>query len=408
MTPRTASEPALARSSARRGLWIALGLALGMAVVNSYARFAYALVLPAMRADLGWSYTEAGALNTANAVGYLIGAAAAFRSVRRLGATMPFIAGLWVTTVSVALVGAFADFRILSALRLVAGISGAYVFITGSVLAASIFPGQAAASARAIAIYFGGGGFGLLLTAIAIPPLLSLAGDAAWPKAWLVLGGLCAVSSAAATLAARRVVAPPTASAPVPWAKAPLLATFLAYACFAFGYTAYMTFIVAHMRENGAGQVAIAAMWATLGMTTLAGPRIWSGAMAAWPPGFALAGILLTIGMGAALPVLSAASAVMLVSAALFGTFFMTPASVTAIVRGALPPVVWGEAVAAFTLMFAILQCFGPILTGALADLTGNLADGLSVSAAVLVSGAALALLQGLDPRPGKPRSPTP
>ncbi|HRD75014.1 MAG TPA: YbfB/YjiJ family MFS transporter, partial [Hyphomicrobiaceae bacterium] len=63
---------------------MAAGLALGMAVVNSFARFAYALVLPAMRSDLGWSYTDAGALNTANAIGYLIGAAAAFRSVRRL------------------------------------------------------------------------------------------------------------------------------------------------------------------------------------------------------------------------------------------------------------------------------------------------------------------------------------
>lgn len=57
----------------RRGVLIACGLALGMAVVNGLARFACALVLPAMKADLGWSYTEAGSLNTTNAVGYLLG-----------------------------------------------------------------------------------------------------------------------------------------------------------------------------------------------------------------------------------------------------------------------------------------------------------------------------------------------
>ena len=38
-------------------------LSLGPAVSNSFARFAYALMLPAMRADLGLNYSQAGALN---------------------------------------------------------------------------------------------------------------------------------------------------------------------------------------------------------------------------------------------------------------------------------------------------------------------------------------------------------
>ena len=37
--------------SSRRGFVIACGLALSVAVVNSFARFAYALILPAMRED---------------------------------------------------------------------------------------------------------------------------------------------------------------------------------------------------------------------------------------------------------------------------------------------------------------------------------------------------------------------
>nr|WP_090764587.1 YbfB/YjiJ family MFS transporter [Nonomuraea maritima] len=39
------------------------------------ARFACGLLLPAMREDLRWSLAEAGALNTANELGYLLGAA---------------------------------------------------------------------------------------------------------------------------------------------------------------------------------------------------------------------------------------------------------------------------------------------------------------------------------------------
>ena len=37
---------------------------------NGLARFAYGLLLPAMRADLDWNYTQAGWINTANAIGY--------------------------------------------------------------------------------------------------------------------------------------------------------------------------------------------------------------------------------------------------------------------------------------------------------------------------------------------------
>jgi predicted MFS family arabinose efflux permease len=56
------------------GLGHALGLAAGPLVAMGMARFAYALLLPPMRTDLQWTYTEAGAMNTANAVGYLAGA----------------------------------------------------------------------------------------------------------------------------------------------------------------------------------------------------------------------------------------------------------------------------------------------------------------------------------------------
>ena len=46
---------------------------MGAALSLGVTRFAYALLLPAMREDLGWSYALSGAMNTANAVGYLLG-----------------------------------------------------------------------------------------------------------------------------------------------------------------------------------------------------------------------------------------------------------------------------------------------------------------------------------------------
>ena len=47
---------------------------MGAAVSLGITRFAYGLLLPPMRLDLGWSYALAGAMNTSNAAGYLLGA----------------------------------------------------------------------------------------------------------------------------------------------------------------------------------------------------------------------------------------------------------------------------------------------------------------------------------------------
>ena len=55
-------------------LRLALALSAGAALSLGITRFAYGLLLPTMRADLSWSYTLAGAMNTVNALGYLLGA----------------------------------------------------------------------------------------------------------------------------------------------------------------------------------------------------------------------------------------------------------------------------------------------------------------------------------------------
>ena len=54
-------------SGAPSPLALAFALSLGAAVSLGSTRFAYGLLLPPMRADLGWSYTFAGSMNTSNA-----------------------------------------------------------------------------------------------------------------------------------------------------------------------------------------------------------------------------------------------------------------------------------------------------------------------------------------------------
>src|SRR5512143_2791919 len=114
-------------------------LSLGPAVANSFARFAYALLLPAMRAELGLNYSQAGALNTANALGYLAGALFCARYVSRLGNRRLFCVGMVVTVLALVGSGLGEQFIAQLCLRAVAGASGAMVFICGAVLASNVF-----------------------------------------------------------------------------------------------------------------------------------------------------------------------------------------------------------------------------------------------------------------------------
>src|SRR6185369_808277 len=87
-------------------------LSLAPAVSNAFARFAYALLLPAMRADLGLSYSQAGALNSANALGYLAGALFTARYVSRYGNRNLLCAGLIAAVAAVIGCGVTSDFTV--------------------------------------------------------------------------------------------------------------------------------------------------------------------------------------------------------------------------------------------------------------------------------------------------------
>jgi hypothetical protein len=106
--------------------------------------------------------------------------------------------------------------------------------------------------------------------------------------------------------------------------------------------------------------------------------------------------LMLLMGTGAALPVVSTAPWVAALSAVLFGlTALSVVASTTTLVRQSLPAAVWGAGVTTYTVTFAAFQSLGPLLTGALADSgAGGLRWGLGASATLLLLGAGVAFSQ--------------
>ena len=374
---------------------VVAALSLGPAVSNSFARFAYALMLPAMRADLGLNYSQAGALNTANAIGYLGGALFAARYVSALGNRRLFCTGMVATVIAILGSGLTGDFVAQLGLRTVAGVGGAMVFICGAVLASNIFPDRPRLASSAIAVYFGGAGAGILLSGAGVPPLLAIAGDDAWRSAWLAIGIVSALFAVFAIWAARQIDEPSSGARGGAWPIAELRAALASYFLFGAGYIAYMTFVVAWMVSHGRAALDVSLTWGTLGIATLVAPLAWRVPRARWRAATVLAASGVVLGIGATLPLVSTSRPAMLMSAVFFGgAMFTAPAAVTDLVKTSLPKTSWGSAVSVFTVVFAIGQAIGPVLTGWLADVTKSLQAGLAGSVAILAVASATAMRQ--------------
>ncbi|PYE52703.1 YbfB/YjiJ family MFS transporter [Deinococcus yavapaiensis] len=391
----------------RAALADVLRLALGVVVALGFARFAYALLLPAMRSDLGWSYTTAGSLNTANAAGYLLGAVLAAPFMTRFGAKWTFLAGMLVTGVALLATGLGEALPWLLFTRGLAGASGALTFTAGGVLAA-----HAASSVRAsrsgtiLSVFYAGGGLGILATGLVLPSVLDAFGAASWHVGWLGLGGLAllAVPISAKGIAGEATKRPRAGERRGSPEFSFLRPALIAYTLFAVGYIAYMTFSVALLRARGADDLQVTAFWSVLGLASMIAPWIWGGLLQRARGGTALAVLLTGCALGAGLPVLLASPLLSLVSAALFGASFLSVvAATTALVRHHLPTSSWSAGVATFTVVFAAFQTLGPLLSGWLSDRAGGLPLGLGVSAALLLIGAVVARLQ--PPPPFLPNS---
>lgn len=382
-----------------RRFWVIVALSLGPAVANSFGRFAYALLLPAMRSELGLDYSQAGSLNTANALGYLAGALFCVRYVSRLGARRLFCAGMMVTVSALLGSGLAGDFGAQLCLRAIAGVSGAMVFICGGVLASNLFPDRPELSSGAIAIYFGGAGAGILLSGAGIPWLLATAGADAWRGAWLAMGGISVLFAALDIWAARQIAEPPSGARTVSWPIGAFYAALGSYFLFGVGYIAYMTFVVAWMVSHGASALDVALTWGTLGVATMLAPIAWRVPRSRLGAARMLAAVGVVIAVGAALPLYSTSLPAMMLSALFFGAaMFTAPATVTDLVKTTLPKPAWGSAIAVFTALFATGQSIGPVLSGWLADVSHSLYAGLAGSVAILLAASAAAMCQRESP----------
>jgi predicted MFS family arabinose efflux permease len=370
-------------------------LSLAPTVGIGIGRFAYALVLPDMRDTLGWTYSAAGFMNTINAAGYLAGALLAARMIRRFGLAATVRWGTLACVLSLALCAISANFHVLSFARLLAGVGAAAGFVGGAALAATIAQSRHERANFLLSLFYAGPGIGILSSGLVAPFVLQGFGPGSWWIVWWAMTALAVILTAPVLLAPLHGGATATETVTTGFAVMPVLIYLAGYFLFGAGYIAYMTFMIAYVRDAGGGAVAQSAFWSLIGLSAFVTPWVWRRVLALDRGGLATTIILGVNAIGAAIPIFGHSVWLLATSALVFGVaFFAVVGSTTAFVRLNYPPQAWPVAIAAMTISFGIGQTLGPIVVGAITDAMGSLSYALNVSAAMLALGAVLTAFQ--------------
>jgi predicted MFS family arabinose efflux permease len=393
---KTPDHPQPYAHPARLILILSLTPIIGLGI----GRFAYSLVLPDMRDTLGWSYSAAGFLNTINAAGYLAGALIASALVKRFGLSAAVRWGTIACVLSLALCALSGNFIVLSFARLLAGVGAAIGFVASGALAATIAQTRPERADFLLSLFYAGPGLGILSSGLIAPFVLEAFGPGSW---WIVWWAMTLLSVAMAvpllltSFDAKAMDASTDVAEPAParFAIRPILIYLGGYFLFGAGYIAYMTFMIAYVRDAGGGAAAQSAFWCLIGASAFVTPWVWRRVLASNSGGISTAIIVAVNALGAALPLLGHSAVLLATSALVFGvSFFAVVGSTTAFVRFNYSPSAWPTAIATMTIAFGIGQTLGPTVTGAITDALGSLSYALNAGAAMLAAGAIAAAFQ--------------
>ena len=401
-----------AHFSERQPIATAFALALGAAISLGLARFSYALFLPIMREDLGWSYLIAGTMNTANAGGYFLGALLCPRLFKWTTPSKIFIISALLTSLLLGLSGTVSGTYELFLLRLFAGIFSAFVFVGGGILSAQLGSMHHLKSGLVLGIYYGGTGIGIVLSSLIIPTATHWAASQEWAHSWQLgwwvlafIGFLFSLILIKPSLS----IHPSTSQQNInqPAAISSYGKIILGYCCFGMGYIGYMTFIVALLKQMGMTNNSIYLFYGLLGISVMISSKIWAKMLDIYKGGSSLGILNGLLAFASFLPAIIAINlqrnellsltsiCIIYLSGIIFGGCFLSAvAATTAFVKHNLPQQQWVSGITVFTTVFAIGQVIGPTLTGWIADKFGSLTIGFLISSCILLIGSVVAFIQ--------------
>ncbi len=390
--------------------WIVL--AIGVLVVLGslgLARFGYTLVLPAMQKGLGISNTEAGALATANLVGYLLLSAIGGALAARFGPRAVISIGLLLAGFGMLMTGFVEGFFAIAIWRTITGIGSGASNVPVMGLLSSWFGKRKRGFATGIVA--SGSSVALILLGPSVPRLLTAFGDDGWRICWYMFGGITLAIALGAVILLRnhpseKGVKPlgcsesPDSNAQDNAREVSGLGSVytspkvwylgLIYVAFGFSYIIYVTFYFKHLiAEGGYSRESAGNLFMLIGWLSLFCGVIWGTVSDRIGRKYTLAIVYLIQALSFSLFGLWTQPMGFLLSTVLFGlTAWSIPAIMAATCGDVFGAKMAPAALGFITLFFGIGQAVGPSVAGAIADGVGSFNPAFLLAGGVALCGA--------------------
>jgi predicted MFS family arabinose efflux permease len=347
-------------------------------------RFVYTPILPLMEHQAGMSASTGSDLATANYAGYLVGAL--------LGVFVPAVAhsrvalrtSLLVIVATLALMPVTANTSLWLALRLIAGVASALLFvIASSAMLARLHRG----AQHLVGWGFGGVGLGIALSGVLVLAAQSVS-SSSWRTAWWSSAILAAALSAVSW--AMRPEPPGEATVLQQHGNLPrthrwFVTLLTSYSLEGIGYIIAGTFLVAAISQNSPGWLG-SGSWVVVGLAALPASAMWAYlAQRRSRPTLLLCALAIQV-IGIALPSLAGGISPALISAVLFGNTFVAISSMAVAIGTHLQ---FRRSVAMLTAGYSVGQILGPLVVKPL--LSNGYHDALLVGAVIVVAAAVAA-----------------
>lgn len=354
--------------------------AAALAAAMGIGRFVYTPILPLMATQAGVTAHTSATLATANYAGYLVGALAGAVWPRLARSIAVCRASLVVLVVSLAVMPLATNVIEWSALRALAGVASALVFVIAVNTLLEQLHGRPA--------HLAGWGLGGVGGGIALSAVLVLA-SAEWRFAWwasaVAAAALAAVAWAMhpATEAARSDASGTPQHAAPPHRAFTLLAA--SYTLEGVGYIVAGTFLVAAVAQDAPHWLG-GSTWLVVGLATVPSAALWAALSSRWSHPGLLVTALCVQAAGIALAALFGGVAAALIGAMLFGGTFIG-VSTLSLAAGRL--LRYPRAVALLTAGYSVGQILGPVVVSPL--LHNGFRPALLVAAVVVLAAALVA-----------------
>lgn len=373
--------------------------AIAVTVAVSWGRYTYPVLLTAIQADLGLTYSVAGGVASANLVAYLVGTVAVTLLATKMAPGLLMLTGLIGSVVGLATAAMAGGVGLLLLALVVTGVSGALVWVPAPAV------GVARLDARSRGIGFGivgaGIGIGLVSTAGMAMVVRSTNQDAwRWLFAAQALVGVVAVLG---TVRFRSVAVAPTA---VARSGADVLRRVPRWGALVFAYMAFavatswgVSYLVAMAEvDRGMSSAGASSLFVVMGAATIVGGVVGGRASQAFGHRSALLTGFLLIAVSA-VGLRFGSSWLPYASAVVFGLCYGgVPVGIAAYVADHVPDDTFSSVWGAVTVVMGPALMVAPHLGGVLADSAHSFTPVFGAAAAVAVVGAVLSA--GLSTRP--------